>query len=169
MAAATTYADDLILGGCDSTHHHEVGTGGSMEGETTQCNYCMHTLAKLQRDLPYKPFLIGKIKYVQSIVNAHTTRDQDNILTCPLLKTYRCFKCGDFGHTPSRCTPCEYCSQRGHNERECPKKLQDDKSTFATIVFRIPKSAGWEQTLQRFRDFATKESLDIVKEINVTD
>jgi hypothetical protein len=154
MAHAT-----LTPGSCH--HSHNTHTSST----TPFCTYCHHTLGRLQKALQHKPFLKKKIAYVQSIMNNHSTRDIDNVLTCPMLKSYKCFKCGEYGHTPSRCTPCEYCEHNGHNDRECPKKRADEKHKSTTIVLKITKKVGFEDILDKLKTFCHEHAVDIVKEI----
>jgi hypothetical protein len=109
--------------------------------------------------------LKDKISYTYTIMNTHTTRDDDNNLLCPILKEYKCFKCGEHGHTPSRCTPCEYCKQNGHNDRECPKKRADEKHTHLTIVAKLTKKVGYDDLLLKFKSFCHEHGIDIIKEV----
>ena len=140
--------------------------------DTSYCMHCHYTIGRLQKLLSQKPYLIHKINHLKSIMYNHTTRDEDNNLICPTLKAYYCPKCKHegrgivYGHTPSRCSPCEYCEERGHNERECPKKRADDKITHATIVFKIPKNKGWHDAYERFLAMAHGEDFQIIKEIS---
>jgi hypothetical protein len=153
MAAAATVSSEHT----HHTHHTH---------DTTFCTYCAHSITRMEKALTHKPWLRKKIAHTKTIMNNHNTRDKDtNELTCPMLKAYRCFKCGEFGHTPSRCTPCEYCEQRGHNERECPKKRAHEKHMFTTIVLKITKKVGFEDTLDKLKDFCEEHGVDIVKEI----
>jgi len=109
--------------------------------------------------------LNDKISYTYTIMNTHTTRDDDNNLLCPILKEYKCFKCGEHGHTPSRCTPCEYCKQNGHNDRECPKKRADEKHTHLTIVAKLTKKVGYDDLLLKFKSFCHEHGIEIIKEV----
>jgi len=46
--------------------------------------------------------------------------------TCPRLKEYECPRCGEKGHTRSRCETefCVYCKDFGHKVAECPEILE---------------------------------------------
>ena len=148
--------------------------------DTPLCGFCHHKVGGLHRKLhhTHNPHIRRKIHsqihQIESIMHTHTTRDDDNVLVCPTLKTHYCAKCKHegrgivYGHTPSRCSPCEYCHERGHNDRECPKKRADEKSEVATIVFKIPKKEGWEKAFERFLAMSAGEGFEIVKEINTS-
>lgn len=148
--------------------------------ETPLCGFCHHKHQGLLRKLhhtrnPYiRSNIHSQIRDLESVMFTHTTRDDDNLLVCPTLKAHYCAKCKHegrgivYGHTPSRCSPCEYCHERGHNDRECPKKRADEKNQSATIVFKIPKNKGWEQAFERFLAMSSGEGFEIVKEINTS-
>ena len=155
---------------CD--HSHSIPTTlTTTSDDRPYCMHCHYTIGHLKKKLQYKPRLIHKINHLKTIMYDHTTRDEDNNLICPTLKAYYCPKCKHegrglvYGHTPSRCSPCEYCNERGHNERECPNKRADEKDSFTTIVFKIPKNKAWEQAYERFLAMAAGEDFDIVKVI----
>ena len=162
-----------------TTSTHITTTPTDITTTPTSCTYCHHTYTRLQRNLHdmqqqlhYKPYLAKKIHhtkhklhYIHHVMHTHTTRDLDNVLTCPLLKSYKCFKCHAFGHTPSRCTPCEYCEERGHNDRECPKKRADEKHTTHTVVLQLTKGPDLHDTLQALKLFASQRDIHILKEI----
>lgn len=133
--------------------------------------HCHYTIGRLEKQLPYKPFLITKINHLNTIVHTHNTRDDDNNLICPTLKAYYCPKCKAegrgivYGHTPSRCSPCEYCHERGHNDRECPKKRADEKAKVTTIVLQVTKKVGYDHVIDTLRTFCEEHGIDILKTI----
>lgn len=151
------------------------------------CTYCHHTLNRHERTLHrlsadlhrIPPHLTHKIRHTQAhihdlnhkidhlrtIQDTHTTRDSDNVLTCPILAAYKCSRCGGFGHTPSHCHPCEYCAVNGHNERECPKKRLDEKEQTLTIVLRIPKLGGFEAVVDKLKLLCETHQIEILKEV----
>lgn len=148
--------------------------------ETPLCGFCHHKHERLIRKLhdtciPHiRTRLQSQICDIKNIMCTHTTRDEDNHLICPTLKGHYCAKCKHegrgfvYGHTPSRCSPCEYCHERGHNDRECPKKRHDEKHEAATIVFKIPKVKGWEKAFERFLDMSADHGFEVVKEIHTS-
>lgn len=148
--------------------------------ETPLCGFCHHKVGGLHRKLKHtynhhrRRHIHQQIRDIESVMHTHTTRDDDNILVCPTLKAHYCARCKYegrgivYGHTPSRCYPCDYCHERGHNDRECPKKRADEKMESATIVFKIPKNKGWQQAFERFLAMSAGEGFQIVKKIHTS-
>lgn len=80
----------------------------------------------------------GLLKEIERLrtTEPHPTRDRYRVLVCPVLRAQKCSKCGGYGHTPSRCTPCEYCGIVGHAQYECERELADSTKDGSVLTLR---------------------------------